>query len=136
MSVAQRKASPRPSANNRSQVTNGKRLLAGIDGRSSRGRRLRDVMHQLTADLGGPDAVTVTQGMLIKQAAALTLVVEDMQARVVNGEAVDPTDLTRLTGSLTRVLSKLGIREKAKPKAPTLREIAAARAAASGGDAS
>jgi hypothetical protein len=134
MSAVHRLAPDRLTSKNRSAVTNGKRLLAGIDGRSARGRRLRDVMSQLTEELGGAAAVTVTRAMLVKQAAALTLVVEDTQTRIVKGETVDPLELTRLTGSLTRVLSKLGIKEREKPKAPTLREIAAARAAA-GGDA-
>ena len=51
----------------RSRVTNGRKLVAAVDGRSAEARRYRDLVMSLADDLGGALAVTEAQRALIRQ---------------------------------------------------------------------
>jgi hypothetical protein len=109
----------------RSRVSNGTSLLANIDGRSSLARRFRDLVESFEADLGGPSLTEVERG-LIRQAAALTLRSEQLQADMVNGQPVDGDQLIRLTGTAKRILQAITVKaSKRKPSAPTLADYAA-----------
>jgi hypothetical protein len=124
----------RSSTTNRSAVTNGSKLLVGIDGRSPTARRFRDLMQAYEAEIGG-DLTEVERG-LVKQAAALTLRAEQMQADIVNGKAVDSDALIRISSTAKRILGAIGERaSKRKPAAvPSIHDYVAANYAA--GDAS
>jgi hypothetical protein len=77
------KQNARRSTTNRSAVTNGSKLLVGIDGRSPTARRFRDLIQLYEAEMGG--APTEVGRGLIKSAAALTLKIEQLQAAIVEG---------------------------------------------------
>ena len=113
----------------RSAVSNGTRLLAGVDGNSPQVRRYRDLIEALTADLGEPDSEAVR--LQVRNAAALQLHVEDLTARLARGEAVDPEAFTRATNAAQRALTALRRRKADKPRAtptPTLDAYRARRA--------
>jgi hypothetical protein len=95
----------KPSTTNRSAVTNGSRLLEGIDGRSPAARRYRDLIHLYESEVGGE--LTEIERGLIKQAAALSLRSEQLQGAVVRGEDVDNDTLIRLSGEARRILASL-----------------------------
>lgn len=97
----------------RSAVTNGSRMLVGIDGCSALARRYRDLVETLTAEHGA----TIGQADLltIRNAATLQLHAEELTARLVRGETVDPEAITRATNGATRALAAL--KRHAKPKA-------------------
>ncbi|SEE09125.1 hypothetical protein SAMN05519104_5181 [Rhizobiales bacterium GAS188] len=97
----------RPSRTNRSKVTNGTRMLAGIDGRSEQGRRYRDLMRSFASDIGGLQSLNESEMAMVRQAAALTAQSERMQADVVNDAGVDAEQLTRLLNSQKRALGAL-----------------------------
>jgi hypothetical protein len=101
----------------RSAITNGSRLLGGIDGRSALGRRYRDLQIALADDLGGPDKMTEAERALVRQAAALTVKSEEMQGAIIRGEAVDGEQLVRLTDAATRALT--AVRRRTAGKART-----------------
>jgi|SRR5579871_4330480 len=92
------------SSTNRSRVTNGSQLLIGVDGRSPRARRFRDLVRAYEAEF---EVTTELDRGLIRQAALLTLKSEQLQAAVVNGEAVDTEILTNLSGQIRRLLGDL-----------------------------
>jgi len=102
------------SSTNRSRVTNGTRLLMGVDGRSAEARRFRDLVRSYEAEF---ESTSESDRNLIRQAALLALKSEQLQAAVVRGEAVDADTLTKLAGQLRRVLGDL--RRKAAASAPT-----------------
>lgn len=106
------------SATNRSRVTNGTRLLVGVDGRSPTARRFRDLVRSYETEF---ETVTEVDRNLIRQAALLALKSEHLQAAVVRGEPVDTDTLTNLTGQLRRTLADL--RRKAEATAPTAPSI-------------
>src|ERR1700742_1855742 len=87
------------STTNRSRVTNGTRLLVGVDGRSPTARRFRDLVHAYEAEF---ESITEVDRNLIRQAALLALKSEQLQAAVVRGEPVDTDTLTNLAGQLRR----------------------------------
>jgi len=118
----------RPSTT-RSRITNGSRLLRGIDGRSASARRFRDLVDSFVSELGGIDKVGESEKATIRQAASLTLRCESLQADLVNGLPVDDEQMVRLANVASRLLGKLGIRRRQeRPK--TLAEYAAAKRAA------
>ncbi len=98
----------------RSRVTNGRRTLEGVDGRSASARRFRDLLESFSAEYGGVGSLNETTRALIRQAASLTIRAEQLQAAIVRGEPVDPDELIRLTNTARRTLA--GIRRKEQPK--------------------
>jgi hypothetical protein len=103
----------------RSATTNDPLLLRGVDGRSVVARRYRDVAIALADDLGGQDKLSESSKILVRQAAALTVQVENLQSTIVAGEDVDLEQLTRLSNVLGRTLQRLGLRKpRARPTSP------------------
>jgi hypothetical protein len=91
----------------RSKVTNGSRLLRGIDGRSADARRYRDLIVELVREHGGESALSISGLAMVRQAASLMLRCEQEQARVVRGEPVNEDALVRLSSEARRILSAL-----------------------------
>ncbi len=103
----------------RSRITNGKDLLANVDGRTADARRYRDLCMSLADDLGGASALTEAQRALVRQAAAMIVQSEKLQSAVLRGELVDVEQLTRLANAATRILSRLGIKRAVRePMSP------------------
>jgi hypothetical protein len=114
---------------NRSAVTNGSKLLVGIDGRSPTARRFRDLMQAFEAEIGGD--LSQSDMAMVKQAAALAIQAEQMQADIVNGKPVDSDVLIRISGMAKRLIAEIADRAgKRKPAAvPGLHDIVAKRTA-------
>jgi hypothetical protein len=118
----------------RSAVSNGTRLLAGVDGRLSTARRFRDLIAELTAEAGDAEGLSAAERSAIRQAATIMLRAEQLQSAIVKGEAVDSDTLIRLSSEARRVLA--GLRRRVRtPKTPTFREMLTSRAARHGGAA-
>jgi hypothetical protein len=119
----------RSSTTNRSAVTNGSKLLVGIDGRSPTARRYRDLVQAYKAEIGGD--LSEPEMAMIKTAASLSLSAELMQADIVNGKLVDSDDLIRLSSEVRRILDAIAEKAgKRKPAAvPSLHDHAAKHAA-------
>jgi hypothetical protein len=98
----------------RSRITNGSRLVRGVDGRSAAGRRYRDLIENLGADLGGLEKIGEAERVTIHQAATLILRCESLRADLLNGLPVDDEQLTRMANVASRLLTKLGIKRKAQ----------------------
>jgi len=115
----------RPSTT-RSAISNGSRILEGVDGRSASARRFKDLVENFSRDLGGVDRLSEAEQSLIRQAASLTMRGEQLQAAIVRGEVVDPDELIRLSNTARRCLE--GIQRREQPK-PSLAEHLAKRGA-------
>jgi len=89
-------------------------------------RRFNALLRQF---LAGRAAPTVVEQGLARQAAAVMLRCEQLQAQLVRGEAVDPLALVRTTGELRRALRALGVRTEPEEPigTPPGLEIARAR---------
>lgn len=107
----------------RSRITNGKELLANIDGRSTEARRYRDLCFSFSDDCGGAASLTEAQRALVRSAAALSIQSEKLQGAMIRGEDVSDEQMTRVANSLARTLQRLGLkRAPAKREASTLAE--------------
>ncbi len=102
----------------RSAVSNGSRLLPGVDGRSTWVRRCRDLIELHTSDLGGPDAVSVAEACLVRRAAVLTTELEQLESRFALAGQATASDLDlyqRCAGNLRRLLEAVGLQRRARP---------------------
>lgn len=109
-----------PPATARAAVSNGTRILNGVDGRSAIARRYRDLVAALADELGGEAGLNEPQRIMVRQAAGLAVQAETLQATIVNGEGVDLEELVRVGNVLTRALKMLGIRSRARDSEPDL----------------
>jgi hypothetical protein len=126
MSLLSSKQVARHRKQGRSRVTNGSRVLIGIKGSSKYGRRFRDLIAAYTAEIGG--VLTEFEKAMVKQAAALAIQSEVLQAAVINGEAVDADNMIRISSEVRRILDALAEKaSKRKPSTPTLTEYLANR---------
>jgi hypothetical protein len=96
----------------RSRITNGKDLLANVDGRTAAARRFRDLCMSLADDLGGASGLSEAQRLLVRQAAGAIVRSEQLQSGMIRGEPVDDEKLTRAVNSATRILSHLGLKRR------------------------
>lgn len=98
----------RVSPANRSRITNGTQLLAGVDGRAPAARRFRDLLNGFAADLGGFDSLSLFDKTSLRNCAGMALRLEQMQAAIARGDSGVSTDeLIRLAGSLNRILENV-----------------------------
>jgi hypothetical protein len=116
----------KPMLTTRSRITNGKQLLANVDGRTADARRYRDLCTSLADDLGGAASLTEAQRALVRQAAAMIVQSETLQGAVLRGELVDSEQLVRLCNAATRILSRLGVKRERRNPTPSLHEYLAA----------
>jgi hypothetical protein len=106
---------------NRSKVTNRSKLLTGIDGRSATARRFRDLIADFAREHGGSSALSTAELGMMRQAAAITLRAEQLQAAIVRGEPVLADELIRLSSEARRILSSVR-RQHSRKVPPTLQE--------------
>jgi hypothetical protein len=65
----------------RSRITNGRELLANIDGRSTEARRYRDLCFSFADDCGGARSLTEAQRALVRQRLVWLSRASDWQVR-------------------------------------------------------
>jgi hypothetical protein len=118
-----------PKLQGRSRISNGSALLAGVDGRSTWVRRLRDLIALHLSDLGGDDAVSEAERSIIRRVATLTVELERMEAVFALAGEAKPEQIDlyqRTANSLRRMLESIGLERRARlVSVPTLADIAA-----------
>ena len=93
--------------------------LGRLDGRTREGRLLRRVRAELTAHVGGKPSAP--QRMLIERATTLSLYVEMLDRKVMQGGTMtehDSRTYLAWSNSLTRTLRELGFSRPVSPQAP------------------
>ena len=98
----------------RTAIANGSRVLDGIDGRSHIARRHVEITAQIAEDLGGIDLLSEAQLQLIRSAAGLVVLREDLDAKAADGESIDVSTYCRISNSLRRVLDTIGLERRSK----------------------
>ena len=119
----------------RSAVTNHKDLLPGLDGRSATARRFRDLVNAFVADMGGLDCCSQIKLGLVRRLAATTVQAEMLEARMVNGEAIDIATLCTLASTTVRLSQRLGLERRARNVTPSVGQYLATRTATDAPDA-
>jgi hypothetical protein len=111
---------PRP-LSQRSGLTNNPYRLDGVDMRTERGRRYRDIVDALIAEFGSANPVG------LRELAGLKFTLEQTQAAVVAGDQRAREDLVRISNLVAR--REAVMREAARPArdlTPSLDEYLAA----------
>jgi hypothetical protein len=119
-----------PKRQGRSRVTNGSAVLAGVDGRSTWVRRLRDLIGIHLSDLGGNDAVSEAERSIVRRAATLTVELERLEAAFAEAGEAQPDQLDlyqRTAGNLRRLLESVGLERRPRDITPTLEQYLAAK---------
>jgi hypothetical protein len=101
-----------------SAVTSGRKLLLKGDVNSAWSRRYRDVIASLTNDLGGRDMIGEAKAALIRDCAALEIVLEKMRGRMSEGLNVDAEAYARIAAHRRRLLETLGLERVARDVTP------------------
>jgi hypothetical protein len=116
----------RPKRSSASAVTNETTLLPDFgrrrDGRSAWGRRVRDLIVQLTIDCGGRDNVSIAEQGLIRRAAVLMAELERRETCFCRSVEIDDSALSvygSSTNTLRRTLEAIGLKRRAKDLKPT-----------------
>jgi len=105
----------------RSRVGNGKVLLPLVDGRSCTARRFKDLVEDISSDLGGLEHLSEGQKQLIRRAAMLSAESERMEALAARGEADFNIELYgMICDRLGRLFGRLGLERKTRGVGPTL----------------
>ena len=86
----------------RSAVTNGKRLHVVQPGDTAWARRFRDVLTEITNDLGGADLLSEGQRQLIRRATTISIMCEKLEGDAAAGEPINLELYGRLTDRLGR----------------------------------
>jgi hypothetical protein len=107
----------------RTRVTNHKDLLPGLDGRTGAARRFRDLVNSYIADMGGLDRCSEIKLGLLRRLAAIVVQAELMEARMVNGEAIDVGTLCTLASTTVRLSQRLGLERKVRDVTPSLGDV-------------
>src|SRR5215831_202240 len=115
-------APPVPSRH-RSAVTNGKRLHVVNPGDTAWARRFRDVLAEITNDLGGPSLLSEGQRQLARRCATISIACERMEGEAAAGEPIDLELYGRLTDRLGRALQRLGIERKPRDVGPSFSDL-------------
>lgn len=80
------------------------------DGRSATARRFKDLIDDISGDLGGAGLLSEGQRQLVRRAAMLSAESERMEAASVRGEAFDIDAYGVLCDRLGRLFQRIGLR--------------------------
>lgn len=88
----------------RARISNGSQLFFDrIDGRTRVARRYRDLYAAFLSQTGGRNDV------MVRTLASMCLQREQMDSAIARGEEVDPLNLIRVCGAISRLMTKLCI---------------------------
>ena len=80
-------------------------------------------MAEAIADSGGVSECSQARLQLIRRLAALSVQLEQLEAKLADGADIDIAEYTSLTSTLVRVVSRLGINRVARDVSPSLADV-------------
>jgi hypothetical protein len=103
----------------RSAISNGSQLLADLDHRGAWARRLRDLIHDHIADLGGETNISEAEKILVRRCSMMTLQLELMEHNFAQNEdgAASTKQIEayqRCVNTLRRTFECLGLERRAR----------------------
>ena len=108
----------RSAAKGRSAVTNGRKpFLTRTTRKTPEYRRLKDLLDQLYKDHGGLENLSIEKQICAKVLAGWIVQQEITLGKLAAGEAVDVSDLTRISNALDRARRAMGDPPSKRPTA-------------------
>jgi hypothetical protein len=114
-------------AHARSRVSNGRDILPNADGRSLISKRYREIASAVASQQSASDLSEVRQ-QLIRRFAAASVLAEQLEARLANGERIDVSEHALLVSTCVRIAGRIGVAIHRRSKSvPTLAEYLASQ---------
>jgi hypothetical protein len=96
------------------------RTLDDLDGRTMASRRAFALVRAIEDDLGGSDRLATGEREIIKRSAVLGAMAEDLEARWLSGQEIDPGELCVLANCQRRLLEAVGLRRVPRNVTPSV----------------
>ena len=96
--------------------------LADLDHRTTAARRAHDLIESIHTDLGGVDRLATGEQQIVQRAALIGTMAEDVEARWLAGQSVDPNILCVLANAQRRLFEALGLSRRSKNVTPSVAE--------------
>jgi hypothetical protein len=87
--------------------------LEDLDRRTGAYRKTAELIDRVEADLGGADRLSTAEQQIIRHAALTGAMLEDLGARWLSGEQIDPALYVQLSNSERRLYETVGLRRVA-----------------------
>jgi hypothetical protein len=88
--------------------------LSDLDGRTRSAQLVSKTIDALVTDLGGEDALSAAEHLIVRRAAIAGAMSEDLAARWLTGDPVDPAIFATLANVERRQLETVGIKRRAR----------------------
>jgi hypothetical protein len=106
--------------------------LDNVDRRGVVARRFRDLVYQVTTDLGGPDQLSENQRQIIRRIASMSVWCESEEAKMADGIETDIDQFLRTSNSLRRLCESIGLKRVARDVTPSLSKYLEAKVTVDG----
>jgi hypothetical protein len=93
-------------------------FVGGVDSRTAYARRYRDILAQLTADIGGDPSEA--QAIIIRRATQLAVWCEQAEAEAAGGNPLNIGEYATATNTLRRRLLDLGLERRMRDITPSI----------------
>ncbi len=90
-------------------------VLPDIDGRCWSARRYATLVDQIVLDQGGDERISEARRALCRRFAAVCVMTELLEARLMRNEGIDTVEYAQLVSALCRISSRIGIGKAGKP---------------------
>jgi hypothetical protein len=107
------------------------RLLTreSLDQRTNASKAFDRIVTEITADLGGEENLSTVQKGLIEAYAAASVVLADLNTRLLLGQQIDLADHAAAISSMIRVAARIGVHRVPRDVTPRLAEYLASTGA-------
>ncbi len=102
--------------------------IGAVDGRTRPAKAYEAIVLALVADLGGEEVISRAELEIARRAAGLGVLAAQIEAAIVAGEDVEPTQYQSVANAQGRLLSRLGLRRRARDVTPPLADYLKAKA--------
>jgi hypothetical protein len=99
--------------------------LADLDGRTRAAQQVHATINAIEADLGGAEQLAAGERQIVRRAALAGAMCEDLGARWLLGEPIDPAVFATLSNAERRLLETVGLKRRPKNVTPDLRDYLA-----------
>jgi hypothetical protein len=88
--------------------------IGAVDGRTRPALKFREMAEGMAADRGGRDTLTRGEEALIRRAAGLEVLADQLERQLLLGEDISVVDYGNVVARQTRVLQTLGLDRRAR----------------------
>ena len=96
--------------------------LHDLDRRCTAARRAQELVKSIHADLGGEAQLATGEKQIVQRAALLGCLAEDLEARWLSGEPIDPGALCAIGNAQRRLFEAVGLRRQPRDVTPSVAE--------------